>query len=148
MRSCHFWPSVVVRRGSQIFLFTFAVPIPERFAPRSQLRAFGPSLLPGSAFGLASLETSTCTRVWYWFWNRGEILMSEIRPLSKSKFLGENFYAEFDFFCWKFFAPEYIYICLCFFLASAPQGKIFGDIIPWFTYNFNWVWPQAAQRRV
>ena len=45
----------VVRRGPQNFFFTFAVQIPERFAPRSQLRAFGPPLLPDSAFGLASL---------------------------------------------------------------------------------------------
>ncbi len=42
-------------RGRQNFFFTFVVPIPERFAPRSQLRAFCPPLLPGAAFGLASL---------------------------------------------------------------------------------------------
>ena len=37
------------RRGPQNFFFTFVVPIPERFAPRSQLRAFGHPLLPGLA---------------------------------------------------------------------------------------------------
>ena len=35
---------------------------------------------------------------------------------------------------------------LCFFSTRAPEGKLFWDIILGFTYNFNWVWPDVAQR--
>ena len=32
------------------------------------------------------------------------------------------------------------------FLSIAPQGKIFGGIIPEFTSNVKWIWLYAAQR--